>query len=146
MHAASVSPDDFICSTIKHKYNDAVTKEDTWWDAKVIFSFYTRNCWWHLGFSKRQWWQLFPGTIINDYLNGWLRLFQLILDPLNFDSCFLWLILGDIGLLMPFEPLLQEKGMISVNPVSLDVFWWVLVDGERMPSLGQVLKYKHKHR
>ena len=47
---------------------------------------------------------------------------------------------------MPFEPLLQEKGMISVNPVSLDVFWWVLVDGERMSSLGQVLKYKHKHR
>ena len=26
---SSVSPDDFICSTIKHKYNDAVTKEDT---------------------------------------------------------------------------------------------------------------------
>ena len=27
--AASISPDDVICSTIKHKYNDAVTKEGT---------------------------------------------------------------------------------------------------------------------
>ena len=33
LRAASISPDDFICSTIKHKYNDAV---DTWWDAEVI--------------------------------------------------------------------------------------------------------------
>ena len=34
--AASVSPDNFICSTIKHEYNDAVTKEDIWWDVEVI--------------------------------------------------------------------------------------------------------------
>ena len=33
LRAASISPDDFICSIIKHKYNDAV---DTWWDAEVI--------------------------------------------------------------------------------------------------------------
>ena len=33
LHAASISPDDFFCSIIKHKYNDAV---DTWWDAEVI--------------------------------------------------------------------------------------------------------------
>ena len=42
---------------------------------------------------------------------------------------------------MPFEPLHSEKGMVSVNTVSLDVFWWVLVDGNRVSSLSEVLKY-----
>ena len=38
LRAASVSPVDFICSTIKHKYNDSGTKEGIWWDAEVIYA------------------------------------------------------------------------------------------------------------
>ena len=54
--------------------------------------------------------------------------------------------LRDICLLMPFEPLLQDKGMVSVNTVSLDEFWWVLVDWKRVSCLSQVLKYKHEYK
>ena len=52
----------------------------------------------------------------------------------------------DICLLILFEPLLHEKGMVSVNTVSLDEFWWVLVDRERVSSLSKVLKYKHEYK
>ena len=151
LRAASASPDDFICSTIKHKY-DAVTKEDTWWDAEVIdvdiesedkenpkfFILYKGFAHNILDLANVNDDGYFLEPLNNDYLNGWVKIVSVGTDPIKFwFLCFLWLILREICLLMPFEPLLREKGMVSVNTVSLDVFWWVLIDGKRVSSLSK---------
>ena len=97
LRAASASPDDFICSTIKHKY-DAVTKEDTWWDAEVIdvdiesedtenlyfFILYKESADDILDLANINDDDYFLEPLINDYLNGWVKIVSVDTDPIKF--------------------------------------------------------------
>ena len=98
LRAASISPDDFICSTIKHKYNDAVTKEDTWWDAEVIdvdieskdkenpnfFILYKESADDIVDLANVNDDDYFLEPLINDYLNGWVKIVSVDTDPIKF--------------------------------------------------------------
>ena len=98
LHAASVSPGDFICSTIKHKYNDAVTREDTWWDAEVIdvdiasedkenpnfFILYKESAVDFLDLANINDDDYFLEPLISDYLNGWVKIVSVDTDLIKF--------------------------------------------------------------
>ena len=97
LHVASVSPDDFICSTIKHKYNDAVTKEDTWWDTELIdvdiesedkenpnfFILYKESANDIFDLANVNDDDYFLEPLINDYLNGWVKIVSVDTDPIK---------------------------------------------------------------
>ena len=98
MRAVSVSPDDFICSTINHKYNDAVTKEDIWWDIEVIdvniesgdkenpsfFILYKKSADDFLDLANVNDDDYFLEPLINDYLNDWVKIVSVDNDPIKF--------------------------------------------------------------
>ena len=80
----SVAAYNFICSTIKLKYNNAVIREDTWWDDEVIdldtesedkknsnfFNLYKESADDFLDLAKLNDDYYFVEPLINDYLNG----------------------------------------------------------------------------
>ena len=80
----SVAAYNFICSTIKLKYNKAVIREDTWWDDEVIdfdtesedkknsnfFNLYKESADDFLDLAKLNDDYYFVEPLINDYLNG----------------------------------------------------------------------------
>ena len=80
----SVAAYNFICSTIKLKYNNAVIREDTRWDDEVIdldtesedkknsnfFNLYKESADDFLDLAKLNDDYYFVEPLINDYLNG----------------------------------------------------------------------------
>ena len=97
MRITSVTFHNFIGANIKHLYTDDTSNEDIWWDAKVVDvdlespdmndpKFYiaykdlTDDV---IDFSKVRNDDYFLETLIDDYLNGWVKFVSLDLDLIS---------------------------------------------------------------